>query len=128
VAAIGAGGNLPALIAALHERERRRADLKARVVTQRSHAPAALEPRRIQLEMPELAAQWRHVLADDATKARPIVTSLLKGHVTFEPLAKLRWKLTGEGILTGLFSQILSLGMASPPERSAFAGRISEGC
>jgi hypothetical protein len=48
--------------------------------------------------------------------ARPIVSALLKGRVTFTPMetAK-RWTLRGEGSIVGLFERaILPLGVASP--------------
>jgi hypothetical protein len=56
-------------------------------------------------ELMALASSWRTVLADDPTHARPIISSLLKGRVTFAPLAPNPWRLTGEGTLVGLFSK-----------------------
>jgi hypothetical protein len=38
-----------------------------------------------------LSSDWRRVLMDDPTHARPIVSSLLKGRVTFTPLAEPGW-------------------------------------
>ena len=63
------------------------------------------------------------MLADDPTHARPIVSSLLKGRVTFTPTdVRKRWTLSGEGSLVGLFERAVfpgwrsyfPLGMASP--------------
>jgi hypothetical protein len=52
-----------------------------------------------------LAGSWRQLLADDPMNARPIVSSLLRGRVTFTPTdAPKRWTVRGEGTLSGLFS------------------------
>jgi hypothetical protein len=64
----------------------------------------ASDAARVRGELIDLAGSWRHVLADDPTHARPIVSSLLKGRVTFTPMAAKRWTLRGEGTLCGLFS------------------------
>ena len=56
----------------------------------------------------------RNVMADDPGNARPIVSSLLVGRVTFAPVDDGRWRLTGEGTLSGLFERVFSVGMASP--------------
>jgi hypothetical protein len=49
-------------------------------------------------ELLTIADDWRRVLAEDPTNARPIVSSLLNGRVTFTPLPKLGWwRLSGDG-------------------------------
>jgi hypothetical protein len=73
-------------------------------------------------DLMELAGSWRHVLAEDPTNARPIVTSLLEGRVTIAPAIprragiapKKEWDLSGNGTLDGLFSRAIFVGMASP--------------
>lgn len=106
VAAIAAGGDLPGLVDGLRTRETRRAALE--VERDAVRAQAALEASAIGTirgELLDLAQSWRRVLADDPTHARPIVSSLLRGRVTFTPLAPLRWQLRGAGHLTGLFER-----------------------
>ena len=62
-----------------------------------------------------LARTWRQVLAKVPLHARPILSKLLVGRVTFTPLAEpKRWELRGRGTLSGLFDAVLPLGMASP--------------
>ena len=57
-------------------------------------------------ELLTLADGWRRVLADDPTNARPIVSGLLKGRVTYTPkLAWNQWIVRGEGTLCGLFEK-----------------------
>src|SRR5262249_37707020 len=72
VAAIATGGQLPALISALRERETRltRLTLDRAAATSQRRLRAS-EAARIGDELLELAAGWRHVLADDPTNARP---------------------------------------------------------
>jgi len=46
---------------------------------------------------------WRRVLVDDPLNARPIVSSLLIGRVTFTALdERHRWRIDGEGTLAGV--------------------------
>ena len=106
VSAIAAGGDIPGLVDALKERETRRVSLEAdRQVIAAQRPMQAASVARVRDELLELAQSWRHVLADDPTHARPIVSSLLKGRVTYRPLAPKRWELTGEGTLAGLFTR-----------------------
>lgn len=105
VSAIVAGGDLPGLVAALREREERRVSLEAE-----RRAIASQRPRhgvqRVRAEVLELAYSWRRVLADDPLHARPIVSALLSGRVTFTPIEHARrWELKGAGTLTGLFTR-----------------------
>jgi hypothetical protein len=66
----------------------------------------ASEADRVRDQLLELAHGWRHVLAHDVAHARPIVTTLLKGRVTFDPLAAPHeWRARGEGTLVGLFER-----------------------
>jgi hypothetical protein len=111
VTAIAAGGQLTGLLDALQARERERTRLQAEraaVCTPASFTPRDAE--RVRGELLSLAASWRHVLADDPTHARPIVSALLKGRVTITPTrAQARmWTLSGEGTLVGLFERVVS--------------------
>jgi hypothetical protein len=47
--------------------------------------------------------------ASDPDDARPIVSALLVGRVTYTPLEDGRWRLSGEASLWGLFSRIFSV-------------------
>jgi len=74
---------------------------------------SARDSRHMRDELIELADNWRRVLADDPTNARPIVSSLLIGRVTFTPLERRdRWQLTGEGTLVGLFRRVFAVTAA----------------
>ena len=73
-------------------------------------------PDIVREELEQLAGDWRRVLVDYPAHARPIIASLLQGHVTLTPLAQRgRWELRGEGTLKGLFGgAIVPKGGSSP--------------
>ena len=117
VAAIAASGHLPGLLTALQTREAQWATLDAeRVTTLRAQAPLrAREAGRVRDDLRVLSSSWRRVLADDPTHARPIVSSLLKGRVTFMPLdAPKTWELRGVGTLAEVFQRVLVQGVIRP--------------
>ena len=116
VAAIAAGGQLDGLMQALQVRETRRAELEARRDGMRSERRLrASDADRVRDELLTLATSWRQVLSDDPTHARPIVSSLLRGRVTFTPTAKSGWwEARGQGSFEGLFTRVFASGMASP--------------
>jgi site-specific DNA recombinase len=107
VAAIAAGGQLPGLLDGLREREAAMVRLEAdRAAIRSQRRLQASDTARVRNELNTLAADWRRVLADDPMHARPIVSSLLQGRVTFTPMAeRRRWELRGKGTLAGLFSR-----------------------
>jgi site-specific DNA recombinase len=104
--AIATGGPLDGLLLALQAREQRRSGLRAereRLRTQKRLQ--ASEIATVRNDLVTLSNEWRRVLADDPANARPIISSLLKGRVTFTPLSKPGWwQLRGDGHLSGLFS------------------------
>lgn len=105
VAAIAAGGDIPGLVSALRERETRLAALDVESQALAAHRPMLTMSRdRVRAEIVALAHSWRHVLTDDPAHARPIVSALLKGRVTFIALAEPKqWDLYGEATLDRLF-------------------------
>ena len=110
VAAIAAGGNLDALVQALQVREARRRELEAQREQMRCQRRLrASDTARVHQELMALANAWRRVLVDDPMNSRPIVSTLLKGRVTIEPVegARKRWTLRGEGTLVGLFQKVI---------------------
>ena len=116
VTAITAGGQLDGLIQALQVREARRLELEARRAQLRTERRLkASDADCVRDELLTLAMSWRQVLAHDPTHARPIVSSLLKGRVTFTPTAKAGWwDARGQGSFEGLFTRVFASGMASP--------------
>ena len=106
VSAIASGGALSGLLEALRERETRLASLTSEreAIVSEKHSQA-FDVDRVRSELEGLAMEWRQVLADDPTHARPIVSRLLSGRVRFRPMERHRWEMTGVGTLGGLFSR-----------------------
>jgi hypothetical protein len=110
IAAIASGGEIAGLLEALRARDARRPHLEAERAALTAQRPLkASETARIRGELMTLAGSWRHVLARDATNARPIVTALLTGRVTItpQPPTPKTWRLQGEGTLSGLFAKAI---------------------
>jgi hypothetical protein len=129
VAAIAAGGELEGLLEALKARDSKQraleADRDALRVQRRLKASDAI---RVREELLEISEGWRRVLSDDPPNARPIVTTLLNGRrVTIAPKGSKRWELRGEATLTGLFSKVFALGMASPSGTDNHYQRVFRG-
>jgi DNA invertase Pin-like site-specific DNA recombinase len=120
VAAIAAGGQLAGLLDALQAREQERARVEAEQAAVRAQAPLrASDARRVRGELLTLAASWRTVLADDPSHARPIVSSLLKGRVTFTPMDHPKeWEVRGAGTLVEMFSRLFVQGVIRPQRDS----------
>jgi hypothetical protein len=115
VTAIATGGELGGLLEALRTRDRRRAELDAaRTAVRSQQRMQASDTSRVRDELLTLADSWHQVLASDPDHARPIVSALLVGRVTYTPLGGHRWQLTGEASLSGWFSKVFSVGLASP--------------
>jgi hypothetical protein len=103
------GGDLPGLLDALRTRDRRREEIEAaRAAVRSQRRLRSSDMARVRDELMTLAGSWRQVLSDDPTNARPIVSGLLKGRVTYTPLSFRKWELRGESSLFGLFSRGLS--------------------
>ena len=115
--AIAAGGNLDGLVLAMKDRETHLWQLRQeRHALDRSHSAPLPEPNRLRRDLQDLAEEWRDVLIKEPAHARAILIKLLVGRVTFTPGDQpKRWKLSGQGTVSGLFSaECFPLGMASP--------------
>jgi len=118
VAAVAAGGSLDVLLGALKQREATLKGLEARrweLRSRRRQTPAT-DRVKVRRELLALSDDWRRVLVGEPEHARPILTTLLDGRVTFTPTGRPKhWEMHGTGTLSGLFSrEIFPLGMASP--------------
>jgi hypothetical protein len=84
--AIAAGGTLPALVAAMQERERRRAYLLAelRTLERRAHREAVDVDLVLDL-LREALADWRSLLRQETGPARQARASLLPERLVFTP-------------------------------------------
>jgi DNA invertase Pin-like site-specific DNA recombinase len=85
VGAIAAGGNLDALVGALQERERQRADLQRELTELTTLTRTNIDRRGVERAVRERLAEWQAVLGRQTVQARQIVTKLLDGKVTLTP-------------------------------------------
>lgn len=124
VSAIAAGGPLESLVAGVTERERRRSALTSELQAIAAQRPArTADTARLRWDLLSLASEWRLVLADDPQHARPIVSQLLVGRVSFLPLeTKGRWEMKGEGTLAGLFTREVFPSVWRPRRDSQICG------
>ncbi len=116
LAAIASGRQVSGVLEALQALDRRRVQLEAsRGGVRAARATRRIDAGRVRDEVLTLATDWRRVLVDDPTHARPIVCALLDGRVTFTPLHEpKRWRARGAGSLIGLFSRDFAEGSTSP--------------
>ena len=118
VQAIAAGGRLKDLVDALQERDACLARLTHERQAVQAQSARQIDAPRARQDLLALAGSWRQVLAREPLHARPILSQLLVGRVTFTPLAEPKcWELRGRGTLSGLFDAVLPLGLASPTGR-----------
>jgi hypothetical protein len=127
VASIAAGGELAGLLEALRTREEHRASLEVerRSIAARQRTQAT-DATRVREELTDLAGRWRKVLAGDPEHARPILSRLLVGRVTFTPIERHRWEMKGEGTLAGLFTRELFPSVWRP-QRDSHASCAPQG-
>jgi hypothetical protein len=111
VRAITLGGELEDLIEALRDRERRHQELKEQLRTCRSRPPmSTAEINHLRFTLTGLANGWSQILRDEPEHARPIISALLVGRVTFTPTGRRSWEPRGTGTLRGLFQKMVSAG------------------
>ena len=125
VHAVAIGGELASFLDAVRDREARLAALSSKRETLRSRARTAnrLDGRRVRDELRELAKEWRRVLIGAPAHARPLLSKLLVGRVTFTPLKEpKRWELRGQGTISELFRAVLPLGMAPQRDEISTSG------
>ena len=86
--AIAAGGQIPALLAALQQREQRRSHLRAELATLERqatvHRGVGYMERALEV-MREALADWRGMLRQETGPACQALTSLLAGRLVFTP-------------------------------------------
>jgi site-specific DNA recombinase len=84
-AAIAAGGELAGLLAALQERERRRAALRTELAASARTSSASFDVEAILDSFREQLADWRGMLRQEVPAARQALRALLGGRLVFTP-------------------------------------------
>ena len=84
-AAIAAGGELTALVAALRTQEDRRTDLERGVSRRSRSRPRSLDLPIVRRQLRAYIDDWRNVLRGQVGQAQQILRRLVKGRLTFTP-------------------------------------------
>jgi recombinase-like zinc beta ribbon protein len=107
--AIAHGGSLPSILAALHERERRRQELQAQLEHQDGLGlpVRAFDSKAVRRELRDLLTDWQGLLEGEPAQARQILRKLLEGRVVMHPHVNGRER-TYEWIVTATYGRILS--------------------
>jgi site-specific DNA recombinase len=118
-AAVGVGGDLPSLVAALHERERQRVEVHAELAAHEALAQvASLDLARVERELGDLVTEWRELLVKTVASGRQILRKLLAGRLRFTPRVErgvLGFDFEGEGLLTPLLVGTVLPKASVPP-------------
>jgi hypothetical protein len=85
VAAMAAGGDLPALVDALRTRERRRQDVAEHLAGVRQDAPPRLDRAYLRLELRRRLRDWRGLLLRNVPEARALLRLMLPDPIIFTP-------------------------------------------
>ncbi len=117
--AIAAGGDLPALVAAVRDRQARRETLIAERARAQSAAPVVLQDRAaLRRHLRSLVAGWRDRVLADPVSVRPLLETILDGRMVFTPARSAFggevYEVTIPLKLDRLFTADLPLGLASP--------------
>jgi len=113
-AAVAAGGNVPVLVAALHDREAQRRILFDRLRTMSTPTP---DPAAILADLQHRLTDWRSLLHDETPKARGLLKRLIVGRLTMKPDRLGFYRFEGTGTLLPLLRGIASAvpqSIASP--------------
>src|SRR5262249_26582695 len=121
--ALAAGGNLPTLLAAIQDREKRRSAIDRRLAAHRERGVGTSAPTVIEQELLAQLADWRTMLGEEVAWTRQIVQKLLVEKATFVPVTlpngEPGYELRARFHFRRLFSTFLEgngcpLGVASP--------------
>jgi hypothetical protein len=82
-AAVAAGGDIPALLAAIREREAHRRDLLQQRQARASIVP--LDAKAVLYDLRERLADWRSLLRDEVPRARGLLKQLIVGRLDMTP-------------------------------------------
>jgi hypothetical protein len=111
-AAIASGGDIPALLAAVREREAARTALRAQMEALKR---PAIDPVKLKADLRERLADWRGLLTRYIPQARQILRKLLTSAITLTPTGQAkprRYEFHLEASLAKLFGANM---VASPP-------------
>jgi hypothetical protein len=130
-AALAAGGDLPTLVEAVRDRERRRAALAERL----ANLGQTLDVRvrdvcEVERQALEKLRDWRGLLRGDVTEARAILRPVVEDRITFVPAevaGQRGYRYTGQFTLGPFFEGLCPRALVSPTEPGKGVGPIFRG-
>jgi hypothetical protein len=114
--AIASGGDVPAIVEAIKQREQRRQELTATLACQ-APPPALLDCRRARSEARRLLGEWRGLLRRHVAQGQQILRKLIDGRLTFEPREDEKgrfYAFSGVGTVKKLLAGLVPQNVASP--------------
>jgi site-specific DNA recombinase len=117
-AAIAAGGELSALLAALQERERRRAYVTAELAGLGRERRNGFDAERVLDELRVQLGDWQAMLHQETRPARQALRALLAGRLIFRPQERggeRFYIFEGPGTISTIIAGVLPTAFASPP-------------
>jgi hypothetical protein len=103
-AAVAAGGDVPALVAAIRAREAQRCTLLDRLV--QTSEPVELDSRAVMADLRARLEDWRELLREETPHARGLLKQLIVGRVLMEPdRERVCYRFRGTGTLLPLVEE-----------------------
>ena len=112
-AAVAGGGNLPSLLAALHEREERRWALQVDLAARRSQHRQTVDRKAIVRDLSARVAEWRTLLASQPEQANRLLRQVLLGKLTMTPVEE-GYRFEGVGTVEPILAGLVPHNLASP--------------
>jgi DNA invertase Pin-like site-specific DNA recombinase len=125
VQAVTAGGEIPALVGAMQERERRRLHLRTELAAIERQAPVRHgdgDVERALAVMREALTDWQRMLRQETGPARRAMQALLKGRLVFTPQehdGERFYTFDGEGSISPIIAGIAGLQRVWWPQRDS---------
>jgi hypothetical protein len=111
-AAIAKGGELDALVAALGNYERQRAEVKGKLDALRAPQPT-IDPAEVRQQLHGYLKDWQKLLLGHVGQAQQVLRRLVIGRLTFTPQADGYYAFSGKGTVQPLLGGVVRM-LASP--------------
>lgn len=115
--AIASGGDVPAIVAAIRQREQRRQELGVALACEASPPPPMMDHRHARSEAQRLLGEWRSLLRRHVQQGQQILRKLIEGRLTFEAREDAAGRLyafSGVGTVAKLLAGLVPQDVASP--------------
>jgi len=123
-AAIAAGGELPALLALMKERESARCQMRQQLEDLAARREICeFDVHRTERELRNRLKDWRELLRRNPSQSRQVLTQLLEGRVVFSPRPARSYEFTGKAHFGKFLKGIVSPQVFGQPDGLSAAER-----